>query len=235
MNHQKPTLLLLGTPNSEDLKVILEYEKRYGIVLDSGRSRDPIFSLYDNISRADAVIAFPNTHPVHLTSLIAEGEVGHPLLVQIVEIDSRTPIVAKPIVYVGKESEWRSFKEIFTEMRAQTLIREYFDRVVTYLPDLNSAFEHIEKTLPKDLPTTRIQYYKHVTKEADIGIYDQKNARLPMNTTVSFFGSASSKNSNHLVSAHRAAEMCGDNSWNILHGGGDAGVMGALTEAAIAE
>ncbi len=228
-----PTILIYGMPKKFDKFISLSKDLDVGLILDNGLARDPIFTFAENLSRADAIIAYPNAHPLHLVSLIAEAEVGHPLLQRYPStlVKNKDSIITKPVVFFGSKKEWKPFQEQFESMRAEGLIRSGFDRTVHYESRFKKVIEYFAKELTDQIPATRLHYYQHSMKPADI-IAQGKNSSLEQSPiTISFFGSASSESALHLARADAAARMCARNNWNILHGGGDAGVMGQLTRS----
>ena len=215
MQGQTPTVVAYGSPPSARFYAEVIEPGGWGFVQDNGRARDAVFTVYENLARADALIAFPDAHPLHLVTLLAEAEVGHPLIVQS-RARGGLDFRPKPIVFLGAEEDWRPFRGIFGEMKAQGLIREGFDRLAHYESSPAAARRWIEEHLPAQIPTTRIEYYLHVRKRADLVHEARDDVRPPSAVTISCFGSASTSNSAHLDSADQAARMAARNDWNIL-------------------
>ncbi len=225
----RPTILAYGTPKTAAFfrKVAAS---GWGLVLDNGSARDVVFTMYENFARADALVLFPNAHPAHLVSVIAEAEVGHPLILQQ-EPGSSAALAVKPIIFFGGRKEWAAFRSVFDRMQAEGLLRDSFDRAVTYCSTWEGEQSVIEERLPSTIPSTRIHYYIHTRKQADLAVDERMDVRPPSEVTVACFGSASTKNERHLERTGRVACMLARNNWNILHGGGTAGVMGQLSRS----
>jgi predicted Rossmann-fold nucleotide-binding protein len=233
MQDQAPTVLMYGTP-PEDGRLLKEViaPRGWGLVQDNGRARDAVFTVYENLARADAILALPDAHPLHLVTLLAEAEVGHPLIVQSRTADLND-FKVKPIIFFGSTEEWLPFRNMFGVMQQQGLLREGFDRLAHYEASPIAARAWIEAHLPEEIRTTRIDYYLHTRKQADLSHEARKDVRPPSPITISCFGSASTANPAHLEHADEAARAFTRNNWNILHGGGDYGVMGQLTRSAL--
>lgn len=227
---QHPTLLFYGSSPDQNLLNRIQADPTWGFVMDNGRARDVVFTIYENLARADAIIALPSAHPVHLVSLIAEAEVGHPLIVQ----DPAAPghPEPKPIIFCGSTEQWKGFKELFAPMRREGLLREGFDRTVHYAATTDQALTKIESLLPSAIQSTRIHYYLHSKKSADLEVDLKSNVRPPSDITVACFGSASTKNPAHLERTDLVARFLAKSNYNILHGGGTSGVMGQLSTSA---
>jgi predicted Rossmann-fold nucleotide-binding protein len=225
-----PTLLIYGTPTDPHFFSDFVEKEQWGIALDNGRARDPIFTIYENLARADALMCFPNAHPVHLVTIMAEAEVGHPLIVT--ESTPNNPhFRTKPIVFFGEREAWAPFLESFSEMQRQGLIRDSFSRLAFYTSSSKEAREYIVANLPAQIPSTRLHYYVHAKRDADLESRLREDVRPPSGTTVAFFGSASTTNEEHLKRAEAVARTLVRRDFNILHGGGVRGVMGQLTAA----
>jgi predicted Rossmann-fold nucleotide-binding protein len=233
MRKPQPTILCYGTIPSELYSFLLTLRKKgeIGLVVDDG-GRDPIFTFYENLARADAILVSPTAHPAHIISLLTESEVGHPLILQgrVQKEEKGKEFPVKPVIFYGPEEEWRPFQEQFAPMQELGLIREGLDRVAFYTDDPNEMFSHVKKNLAPELPTTRLHYYEHAKKRADLTIESRRDARPPSDITVSFFGSASSSHPDVLERTVEAANITARNGWNLLHGGGTRGVMGTLSE-----
>lgn len=234
MEAQTPTVVLYGTPRDPEFMEQVVAAGDWGMVMDNGRARDAVFSIYENLGRADAIVAFPNANPLHLVTLIAEAEVGHPLIVQSrgAGLDGTPVFTTKPIIFYGSDHEWEPFKRMFDGMRGCGTLRDGFDRLVQYHRDPAEVRRSIAAALPQTIPTTRIDYYLHARKEPDLVCEEREGMRPPSDITISFFGSASCERPETLARTDRAASMCAGNGWNILHGGGDRSVMGRLSRAA---
>lgn len=223
-----PTLLVYGTPADHSFFAEFVERLRWGVALDNGRARDPIFTIYENLARADAILCLPNAHPLHLVTVMAEAEVGHPLIAAGLPAEpGKFP--AKPIVFWGDEASWRPFREVFSRMRAQGLTREIFDRLVYYTADIADARDFIAAHLPTEIPSTRLAYYVHAKRDADLEKGMRDDVRPPSGVTVACFGSASTTNPEHLRRAEAVARALVRRDFNILHGGGVHGVMAELT------
>ncbi len=231
MSEQAPTLLLYGTPKDPSFYEEILNSENWGIVSDNGHARDVVFTIYENFGRADAIVAFPNAHPVHLLTLLAEAEVGHPLILQSQAeiITSDADIERKPIIFYGTHEEWQSFRNQLAEMEAQGLTRQSFDRHVHYCHSPADLENYLHEHLPHEIPSTRLHYYAHTKKRSDLSLDVAEDVRPPADITISFFGSASTKAEKHIQQASKAARMCARKNWNILHGGGGGGVMKELS------
>jgi predicted Rossmann-fold nucleotide-binding protein len=233
MNEAKshpPTVVIYGSPSAELLHQAGD-ERGWGVVVDNGRARDRIFTIYENFARADGFIGLPNAHPIHLLTLLAEAEVGHPLILQG-EHELTEHFLTKPITFLGTPEEWRPFHQMFQVMKTQGLLRDGFDRLARYAPSIPEALCALEDSFPATIDPTRMNYYLHAGKPADLEYSSRNGPRQPTNITAACFGSASTKNPDHLVRTDKAAEMLARLGINILHGGGDAGVMGQLSRSA---
>ncbi|MCB0334550.1 MAG: LOG family protein, partial [Bdellovibrionales bacterium] len=187
---------------------------------------------YENFGRADAIIAFPDADPVHLLTLLAEAEVGHPLIQQksqCSKITSPADIHRKPIIFYGATEEWKSFRRQLSEMESQGLTRQSFDHHVHYSESVTELEAFLHENLPEQIPSTRLHYYAHTKKGSELFLDVDEDVRPPAFITVSFFGSASTRRKDHLERTDAAARMCARKGWNILHGGGDGGVMKQLS------
>ncbi len=225
-----PTILAYGTPPDQTFFSSLIEKTGWGLALDNGRARDPIFTIYENLARADALVCFPDAHPLHLVTVMAEAEVGHPLITAERSADGSV-LRSKPIVFFGDESYWQPFRDIFTLMRSQGLTRDAFDRIAHYTNNLDDAHAYIAANLPTHIPSTRLHYYVHTKREADTENRVRHDVRPPSSVTVACFGSASTKSTDHLQRAEAVARGLVRQDFNILHGGGAYGVMGELTKA----
>ena len=248
MSKPHPTALIYGMPKDPDGLLQSLTEKGIGIVIDNGHARDKIFTIYENLSRADLIIAYPNANPVHLKTLIAEGEVGHPLIVQEKTdiADGERHYNLKPIIFFGTDEEWQPFKDQFNGMRRAGLLRDGFDRVAHYTDSFQGVLDHVDERLVRSIDATRTKYWLHTKTPSDIDIEAKPNTRPPSDFTVSFFGSASIKHPDDIdpsdekaIALSKAAYdradshalMCAKNNWNILHGGGNGGMMGQLSKS----
>lgn len=223
---------MYGTPDDRFLREVV-LQEGWGLTLHNGKARDVVFTVYEDLSRADAIVAFPNAHPFQLVMLLAEAEVGHPLITQNMPSDG-SPVKefeTKPIVFMGKPEEWEPFQKIFSEMKEQGLIRDGFDRLAHYADTPEEVRRVIKEGLPEEIPSTRLHYYLHTKKEADLGLDLKEDVRPPSDITVACFGSASTRDSAHLERTERAAKVLARSGYNILHGGGTGGVMHQLSES----
>lgn len=227
LQSRAPTILIYGTPD-QTLITEISAHRRWGLVVDSGLARDPVFTVYENFARADAFIALPDAHPIHLLTLLAEAEVGHPLMVHGPHTVQRH-FTTKTIIFLGSSEGWESFRATFAAMRTQGLVRDGFDRLACYESSAARACKIIADQLPSKLPLTRVHYYLHTKKRADLEFSLKKDVRPPAEITVACFGSASTTNPAHLERTDQVAKLLAKSGYNILHGGGSAGVMGQLS------
>lgn len=228
---QIPTILCYGEPKTSTFRdrVIKPGQlDHWARITDDGYARDSIFTMYENFARADAIVVFPNANPVHMTTVIAELEVWHPLLQQKPEEPGE---FQKPVVFCGTAEEFAPFRAIYKDVKSQGLARGDFEHLIHYEGSPARVREYIEENLLPEIPTTRLNYYFHTRTQADMDI-KYVEGRPASNITVSCFGSASTQNPEFLERTDRAALTFARNNWNILHGHGDYGVMGQLSESA---
>lgn len=233
MSRGNPCVFMFGEPEDQSIRTALRSELHVGVGSDNGLLKDPIFTFYENVAEADLVIAYPNAHPVHLLSLIAEGEVGHPLMLQKpvqATATGKQDYPLKPIVFFGNEADWAPFKAQFAGMKHGGLLRDGFDRIVHYTDSVSGLIDYVDKTLIREIPTTRLHYYKYNKQPSDISVLRNPDAGIPSDITIAFFCSASTKDPAHHAHAREAAKMLADRGWNALDGGGS-GLMETLNRA----
>jgi uncharacterized protein (TIGR00730 family) len=152
----------------------------------------------------------------------------------------------KPIVLLGPKEDWKYFTDLIDGLRARGTIRTsdkgetLLDYVTHFAETPQQAIDHLKANIPTDIVKRRQWAANHKTyidlpdALTDHIMRDEQTAKPKLNApTIAFFGSATSKNPIHHEIGREAGRMCGHMGWNIIHGGGIAGVMGAISEGAM--
>jgi deoxyribose-phosphate aldolase len=142
----------------------------------------------------------------------------------------------KPIILYGPDSEWKGFMDALDHLSASGTLREGFKDSITRCRTPEEVLGVLSQRVPKDLSGKSTADYRYHTYEPGAKPVTEYVAmddpRVRPRTSISFFGSASSKRPQHLRTAARSVEMCHSNGWGIVNGGGVNSVMGKQLEIA---
>lgn len=148
------------------------------------------------------------------------------------EIDHR---VGKPVVLLGHEEAWSPYFRILKDLKEQQLLRFEPERYLYRTEKPSEALDKIHEDLTIAKRGRHLRYHRHTQTQNFL----RQSGGLPplVNMAISYFGSASTKNPLFLAAAQEMAAFAGKEDkehgkarWDMVHGGGTEGVMGALTD-----
>jgi uncharacterized protein (TIGR00730 family) len=244
----KPTLQIYGTGNGYNAgngathfnsALLDRISPDFAFKWRSEQSFSPVFSLTGEMYAADGLLFFPDCELFSVIAAIAEKEVDNPFMQHKHDTTRTLPNNRKPIVLLGSDEDWKPVRDIIDGLSKHGTIRgDLFGKTVHFSHDVKDAIEYIKAHIPAVNGNKRARMVDHKTyidkRDAlDDLIRDDEHTPKPKSApTIAFFGSATTKNSAYIETATLAGQMCAENGWNVIHGGGIAGVMDALTQGA---
>jgi uncharacterized protein (TIGR00730 family) len=246
----KPTLQIYGTGSfhTQDGTVrsvgnlVDQIEPTFECKMRTDGAFSPVFSFTGEMYAADAMVFFPNCNLFSLCAAIAEKEAHNPFMQHQYDTTLKIPNNKKPIVCLGSEEDWTPFKKIIAGLSKRGTIRgNLLEKTVHFSPNADDMVAFIKANIPSDLSQKRavqVNHKKYIDEKdaaTDYVSADEHTAKPKRSApTIAFFGSATTVNEADIALAKEAGKACGENGWNIIHGGGVRGVMGALSEGGAA-
>ncbi|MFO1242337.1 MAG: LOG family protein [Rickettsiales bacterium] len=153
---------------------------------------------------------------------------------------NRTP-VAKPRALIGTPEKWEWLFDVLEPLFKQNMLRFEPDEFLPIFESADGCYAHIAQGL--DVPNLQrsIPENKHAKRDDILYIKDRSLEHkrpasdevhiLPAEKKISiaYFGSAGTRNKVYLDAARKAAELAAADNYDMVHGGGIHGIMGALT------
>ncbi len=233
-----PTIEIYGDTSRSNQELLKKISPDFAYKSRSAGAHTPVFSFTGEAYAADAMLFLPNCDLFSLCAALAENEVHNPFMQQTYDPTLKIPNNKKPIVCLGSKKDWKPFLDIIEGLKEAGTIREgLLEKNVHFTHSAKDAIGYIKSHLTNDLTNRRAEAVSHKTYIDSLDAADdlintkEGTPKAKHSPTIAFFGSASSKNPKHKEIAEEAARMCGQNGWNIVHGGGAHSVMGALTDA----
>ncbi len=151
------------------------------------------------------------------------------------ELSDQLQAQRKPIVFLGKKEEWEEFSGVLDHLADSGTARPGFKDGIIFEETAEEAVKVFNKCVPKNLQhLTRADYKFHTydTGPEPVEVFVSQDYKPRPRITISFFGSATTRDQRHLETARKSVEMLYMKKWGLVNGGGSMGVMGAQLEKA---